>query len=142
MSEESGDGCGGCLIFILSPFIVPLLFYIVLWTIKIALIIVLGCLAILTILIIPSLILYVILRTIQAFRKNGFEFRISMIVPSLTLFAGGSIGFISLGGVNILAIIAFASSSITLVSLLVYLPLKHRRLIKKYQENEQNLISL
>jgi len=137
MSKEYGCGYFGVFFLIYLALVLP----IAIWMLKILLVILVYCLGILAILIIPTLIIYIILKTIQAFRNNGFEDKRTIIIPSLTLFTGGSIGFLALGGTNILAIIALVSSSISLFGLLVYFPLNRRRLIKKYQENEQNLIS-
>jgi len=150
MSKKSGDEYLLLLlgIIIATSFLFLLINWIAVLIIKIIyipiFILTLFCMIALTILIIPSFIFYVFFKTIQAFYKNNFKYKRAIIIPILTLFTGGSLGFVVFGGTNILAIIALASSSVPLViSLLIHPPLNRRRLIKQYQEqeNEQNLIN-
>ncbi|HEY9701129.1 MAG TPA: hypothetical protein V6C58_01710, partial [Allocoleopsis sp.] len=70
---------------------------------------------------------------------NNFELTRAIVLPSLTLLTGGTIGFIALGFTHLWVVITLVSSSIPLISLLIYPPIKRYQLIKKYQEGEKHL---
>lgn len=135
---EGGYGCGS-LIGIL--FLLWLIFKLIIWTTKLLLITVTASLGLIVIALIPAVIIFIFIKTFQALKMNQFELKRAIILPSLTVLTGVSIGLgVQFGLSNSWVILTLMTSGISLASLLLYPPLNRRHLIKKYRESEQHLI--
>ncbi|MCU0532880.1 MAG: hypothetical protein MUD14_03165 [Hydrococcus sp. Prado102] len=137
--NKSGDEALGYLIAI--AFLIWLGVRIAIWSIKIILIAlsIAGGLAIVAL--IPGSIIWLFIQIFKQMRKQEFERVRSILLPSLTILMGISLGFgIQLGFSNIWAIAGTLASGLPLVSILLYPPINRRRLIRQYRDKEQHLI--
>lgn len=135
--NETGAGCG-LVGFIALLYVVV---QIIIFVFRIAAITLISLLGLVLIAIIPFAIAFVFFKTFVAMRNNDFELTRAIILPSLTVLTGASIGFSTLLGLsNPWIIAALVGSSVPLVSFLLYPPINRRRLIRKYREGEQDLI--
>ncbi len=73
--------------------------------------------------------------------QQGFKDGIILhAIILLTFLCGASMGWLSLVGINVYAILGLAGSSVTLASMLIYPQIKQRKLIVEYRKKEQYLI--
>ncbi len=136
--SESGGGCLGLFAILM---VIYLVIRIIIWLFKIFSITVILLLGIGLMAIIPIAIGLIFFKTFMAMKNNDFEKTRAIILPSLTVLTGASIGFSALFGLsNPWVVAALVGSSVPLVSLLLYPPINRRRLIRKYREGEQDLI--
>ncbi|MGK7886036.1 MAG: hypothetical protein AB4057_15615 [Crocosphaera sp.] len=136
-----GETGGGCAILVGIVMLIYVVIWIVIWVFKIFFITLISLSGILVMAIIPAVIAFVIFKTFMAMKNNDFEQTRAIILPSLTVLTGASIGFSALFGLsNPWVVASLVGSSVPLVGLLLYPPINRRRLIRKYREGEQDLI--
>ncbi|NJM88930.1 MAG: hypothetical protein HC847_18995 [Hydrococcus sp. RU_2_2] len=122
-------------------FLIWLVVKIAIWSIKIILIVLAIAIGLAIIALIPGLIIWLFIQVFKQMRQQEFERVRAILLPILTILMGISIGFcIQLGFSNIWAIAGIFSSSLPLVSILLYPPINRRRLIRQYRDKEQHLI--
>ena len=81
-----------------------------------------------------------IVSLIKKIEKKGFNYIIIAIHLLLTFISGSSLGWLSLVGINVYAILALAGSSVPLASMLMKSYRKQKKLIAEYRKKEQYLI--
>jgi hypothetical protein len=137
--NKSGDEALGYLIAI--AFLIWLVVKIAIWSLKIILIAltIAGGLAIVAL--IPGSIIWLFIKIFKQMRKQEFERIRAILLPSLTILMGISLGFgIQMGFSNIWAIAGIVTSSLPLASILIYPSVNRRRLIRQYRDRERHLI--